>query len=98
MKKRIFPLLAVAALAVCLFAGCNSKQSAPITDETAQKLALKDAGLSKYDVADLHTHKGIQDNTIIYSIHFTVDAGTYVYVIDAMTGEILSSELTDQAH
>lgn len=58
VQKHVLAILAVAALVICLFAGCNSKQSAPITDETSQNIALEDAGLSKYDVAELHAQQG----------------------------------------
>ena len=88
MKKTAIAAAVLAAL--LLLAGCGEKNG-PINGEEAQKIALKDAGLSAGKVTDIHTHVGEYEGAPCYSIHITVGDTEYEYVISAK-GEILASE------
>lgn len=90
MKTRTVTFFALAALLLCLFTACGSKDSVISTDQ-AQKIALEDAGLSAKDVDDVHTHVVDYENYPRYSVHITVGETEYEYVIDVVTGEILSA-------
>lgn len=92
--KKIISLLILAALLLSLLAACGNT-NAVITAEQAQKIALEDAGLTKKDVSDVHTHVGTYDNAPCYSVHIIVDGEEtdpeYEYFIDPRTGDILDS-------
>lgn len=90
MKKLIAVLLVMTVL--LSFAACGNKNKV-FTQEEAIAVALKDANLKDYD--DAHAHITTEDGTVCYSIHITVDATTYNYVIAAKGGEILSSGIEE---
>ena len=92
MKKRILAVIVLAALMLSLFTACGSKGASVITPEKAQKIALKDAGLSADDVSDIHTHVVTEQGVAGYSIHITVGGTEYEYIIAAETGEILYAD------
>lgn len=89
MKKRIFALLTVLCICVGMLAACGSND--PISQEKAVKIALKDAGISESQAADLHIHVTNYEGTPCYNIHFTTDGTSLSYNIHAITGEILSA-------
>jgi len=93
MKKTIVTVLVLAALVLAVFAGCSSYST--ISPEKANKIALKDAGLTQKDVDDVHAHAVTHDGAACYSIHITVGDKEYEYVIHAKTGEILTKVLPD---
>ena len=92
MNKRMIALILLAVLVLTLFAACEStkKPKEMLTPEEAQEIAMKDAGLSKHKVSDVHTHAMMQDNMPCYNIHITAGGVEYEYLIVAKTGEILS--------
>ena len=87
MKLRIIAILLLAVMLV----GCSSNSgNSALTEEQAVAIALEDAGVTQADVTGLHTHLGLQDDTPVYSVHFYIGQESFGYVINAVTGEILS--------
>ena len=90
MKKRLFSLALAAILVVGLCTACGSNKV--YTQEQAQKLALKDAGITADEATDIHAHLVTENGIPCYSIHIYTSETTYSYVIAAKGGEILSSD------
>ena len=91
MKKRILTLVIVLAMTLSLFAACSSK-SGVITSEQAQKIALKEAGLSASQVDDVHVHGYTYEGIPCYQIHITDGNKEYTYYISAADGAVLGQE------
>ena len=80
-------MIALFALLTLVFVGC-AKQDGPLTAEQAQQVALKHAGVKSAE--SVHTHIVTGRENPCYSIHLTINGVSYEYLIDAVTGEILS--------
>ena len=89
MKKRYFVLFLTLILLLSLLAGCG-KKSSMLTVEEAQKIAVKEAGISESQISDIHTHISSRDGVPCYNIHITADGKEYEFFIDAATGEFLN--------
>lgn len=89
MKTRIFAILLVAAMLLCVLTACGGGADV-ITSEQAQKIAIKEAGLKSADVTDVHTHIVTEDGTPCYNVHITADGKEFSFVIRAADGEILN--------
>ena len=89
--KKMIALLAAAVLALSLFTGCQPGKDKFISELDAQAIALEAAGLEADSVTDIHSHSSVDNGSAVYSIHFDYDGVTHEYVIDARSGEILSS-------
>ena len=83
MKKLMALLLVLAFILV----GCAEK-SGPLPAEEAQKIALDHAGVKNAE--NVHTHVVSGEEHPCYNIHLTIEGVSYEYLIDAITGEILS--------
>lgn len=84
MKRRIVAIFLLLAL---LLAGC-ADEGGPISPEEAQQIALDHAGVKS--AQNVHTHVVSTQENPCYSIHLTIDGISYEYLIDGITGEILS--------
>ena len=82
--KRLISLFLLLAL---ILVGCAEK-SGPLTAEEAQQIALDHAGVKSAE--NVHTHVVSDEEHPCYNIHLTIEGITYEYLIDAITGEILS--------
>jgi uncharacterized membrane protein YkoI len=82
--KRLIALFLLLAL---VLVGCAEK-SGPLTAEEAQKIALDHAGVKNAE--NVHTHVVSDREHPCYNIHLTIEGVSYEYLIDAITGEILS--------
>ena len=80
-------LIALALLLALILVGCGEKDG-PLTVEEAQQVALDHAGVKSAE--NVHTHVISDREHPCYSIHLTIEGVSYEYVIDAITGEILS--------
>lgn len=89
MTKRIIALVLLVVLALTLFAACEKKKGVMLTPEEAQKVALKDMGISAKKASDIHTHTIMEGNTPCYNIHITYNGVEYEYLINAKTGDII---------
>ena len=90
MKKRILITLLVATTLLSLLAGCGSKKSDVLTAEQAQAIALEQAGLTKDQAGDVHTHIVTENDIPCFSVHISSSAGDYSYVISATDGTVIS--------
>ena len=90
MKKRILITLLVATMLLSLLAGCGSKKSDVLTAEQAQAIALEQAGLTKDQAGDVHTHIVTENGSPCFSVHISSTAGDYSYVISATDGTVIS--------
>ena len=92
MNKRIISALLLAVIVILLFSGCGQQNEKNVISQTqAQSIALEDAGLSAKQVTGLHCHPTSANNIPAYNIHFTYNNTEYSYIINAVTGEIISS-------
>ena len=89
MTKRIIALVLLVVLALTLFAACDEKKPLMLTAEDAQKVALKDLGISAKKASDVHTHTHMEGNIPCYNIHITYNGVEYEYLINAKTGDII---------
>lgn len=87
MKKRMIALLLLVALSLTLFAACGKKATA-ITTEEAQKIALKEVGMTADQVDDIHVHATQYEGTPCYQMHITAGNAVYYVYID-QTGKVL---------
>lgn len=86
--KKLIAVLLVLALSVSLLAACGQKY---ITSEKAEKIALKEMGVTGDEVDATHIHVAETADGPAYSIHVEYNGQTHEYVILAATGEIVSS-------
>ena len=82
--KRLIALFLLLAL---ILVGCAEK-TGPLTAEEAQKIVLDHAGVKNAE--NVHTHVVSGEEHPCYSIHLTIEGVSYEYLIDGITGEILS--------
>ena len=92
--KKIIAFALVTCLLLALLAGCDNGQ---ITAEKAQKIVLKDLGVSASDVT-MHTHVTTYEGEACFSIYVTVDGETLEYVISGTSGEILAVNESEHSH
>ena len=91
MKKRIVKSMLAMTLAMSMIlAGCGSKKSDVLTAEQAQAIALEQAGLTKDQAGDVHTHIVTENDIPCFSVHISSSAGDYSYVISATDGTVIS--------
>ena len=97
MMKRIVSLLLVAVLVLGLLSACG--KNGPLTPEDAKAVALKDMGIKERnaDSVDAHLSNG-PDGVPCYVVYITVDGEHWEYVVDGISGEILSKEEADEGH
>ena len=95
MKKRMIALLLLVALLLPVLAACG-EDSAFITPEKAQKIALKAMGYRASQVEEIHTHGGQYEGKPAYSVHITVGGVSYECVILASNGEVISTGLVEE--
>ena len=96
MFKRIISILMIAVLAVGLLAACGSDK--PLTMEEAKSIALKDMGAKERQVDSADVHIGSFNGVSCYVVFITIDGEHMQYSINAMTGEILAKQETDEGH
>ena len=89
MKKRIIATVLLVVLCLSLFA-CGKKNTT-ITTAEAQKIALKEIGMTADQVDDIHMHATQYDGVACYQMHITAgDEVFYVYI--DQTGKVLATQ------
>lgn len=89
MKKRIIASLLLVVLCLSLFA-CG-KKSTTITTAEAQKIALKEIGMTAEQVDDIHMHATQYEGVACYQMHITAGDDVFYVYID-QTGKVLHTE------
>ena len=89
MKKRIIATVLLVVLCLSLFA-C-SKKDATITTAEAQKIALKEIGMTADQVDDIHVHATQYEGVACYQMHITAGDDVYYVYID-QTGKVLHKQ------
>ena len=89
MKKRIIATVLLVVLCLSLFA-C-SKTTAAITTEEAQKIALKEIGMTAAEVDDIHVHATQYEGVACYQMHITAGDDVFYVYID-QTGKVLHKQ------
>ena len=79
--------MAVFLLIALLLTGCSEK-TGPLSVADAEQVVMDHAGVKKAD--SIHTHIVSGEENPCYSIHITIQGISYEYLVDAITGEILS--------
>lgn len=67
-----------------------NQQTANISEEEAKDIALTHANLAANSVSFLRTELDHDHRTLVYEVDFIYDNYEYDYMIDAMSGEIIS--------
>lgn len=89
MKKRIITILVLAALLLGIFTACDNGTDV-LTSEQAQAIALEQAGLTKDQATDIHTHIVTENGIPCYNVHISSTEGDYTYLIAAADGTVIS--------
>ena len=89
MKKRIIASLLLVVLCLSLFA-C-SKTSETISTAEAQKIALKEIGMTANEVDDIHMHATQYEGVACYQMHITAGDDVFYVYID-QTGKVLHTQ------
>ena len=89
MKKRIIATLLLVVLCLSLFA-C-SKTSETISTAEAQKIALKEIGMTANEVDDIHMHATQYEGVACYQMHITAGDDVFYVYID-QTGKVLHTQ------
>ena len=89
MKKRIIATVLLVVLCLGLFA-CGKKNTT-ITTEEAQKIALKEIGMTAAEVDDIHMHAAQYEGVACYQMHITAGDDVFYVYID-QTGKVLHTE------
>lgn len=90
MKKRMTATLLLVALSLTLFAACG-KKNATITTAEAQKIALKEIGMTAAEVDDIHVHATQYEGAPCYQMHITAGDDVFYVYID-QTGKVLHTQ------
>jgi hypothetical protein len=93
--KKIFALVLVLCMALCIFAGC--KKNEPLTPEDAIRAIAADLNVDTGKIQGAHVHVA-EGSTPAYSIYFSVDGVNYQYVVSAVDGTIISSTIAQEGH
>ena len=96
MTKRIISLLLVAVLTLGLLAACGN--DGPLDAEDAKKVVLTDMGLKERQVDSIDVHMAPMGESVGYAVYVTVDGHHWVYLVDGLSGEILSKTESDTGH
>ena len=87
--KKLLALLLALTLALSLFA-CG-KKDATISTAEAQKIALKEIGMTADQVDDIHVHATQYEGVACYQMHITAGDDVYYVYID-QTGKVLHKQ------
>lgn len=96
MTKRLISLLAVAVMLLSLLAGCG--KSGPLSVDDAKKVVLSDLGVKESQVDSLDVHITTVGDVACYAVYVSIDDEHLEYLVDGLTGEILSVEEADHGH
>ncbi len=85
--KKLICLIVLAAMALCLFCGCKEKH---LSQDEVYEIVFKAAGVDAAAVTNESISTSVVDGVSTYTVTFTVVGTNYTYVLDTVTGEIIS--------
>lgn len=94
--KRLISLLVITVMLLGMLAACG--KSGPLTTDDAKKVVLADLGVKESKVDSIDIHITTVDGAACYAVYVTMDGEHLEYLVDGLTGEILSVEETDEGH
>ena len=96
MTKRLICLLVMAAMMLCMLAACGKE--GPLTVDDAKAIVLEDLGVKESKVSSIDVHITTVDGAACYLVYVTYNDENFEYVVNGLTGEILSAEESDHGH
>ena len=96
MFKRVISVLMIAVLALGLLAACGKE--GPLTVEDAKAIVLEDLGVKESKVSSIDVHITTVDGVACYLVYVSYNGENFEYVVNGLTGEILSVEESDHGH
>lgn len=94
--KRLISLAIIAVMLLGMLAACG--KSGPLTTDDAKKVVLSDLGVKESKVDSIDVHITTVDGAACYAVYVTMNGEHLEYLVDGLTGEILSVEETDEGH
>ena len=86
-----FRLIAILLLAVILVGCTPEAENSGLSQEELLQIIAEDMDIPVSDIVDLHAHMALNGEIPVYNLYFSVKGVSYVYVVNAVSGEILSS-------
>lgn len=96
MFKRVISVLLIAVLAIGLLAACG--KDGPLTVEDAKAVVLEDLGVKESKVSSIDVHLTNSNGVACYLVYVSYNGENFEYLVNGITGEILSVEETDHGH
>ena len=96
MFKRIVSIVMIAVLAFGLLAACGKE--GPLTAEDAKAVVLEDLGVKESKVTSIDVHLSNVNGAACYLVYVSYNGEYFEYVVNGITGEILSVEEVDSGH
>ena len=96
MFNRVISILMIAVLALGLLAACGKE--GPLTVEDAKAIVLEDLGVKESKVSSIDVHITTVDGAACYLVYVSYNGENFEYVVNGLTGEILSAEESDHGH
>lgn len=96
MVKRVISLLVVTVMLLGLLAACTDDGVLSVDD--AKKVVLQDLGTKESNVDSIDVHITTVDSTACYAVYVSIGNEHWEYIVNSLTGEILSKEETDSGH
>lgn len=96
MTKRILAFALLAVLLCGMLAGC--KKNDLISADEAKAIALKDMGITEQQAKSVDIHPAVGDGEPLFSIYINYNGKNMEYVINALTGEIISKGESSHTH
>ena len=96
MFKRVISVLLISVLAIGLLAACG--KDGPLTVEDAKAVVLEDLGVKESKVSSIDVHLTNSNGVACYLVYVSYNGENFEYLVNGITGEILSVEETDHGH
>ena len=89
MKLRLFAIMLLVAM---ILVGCAPEEESPaISQEEIVQIIAEDMEIEESEVTNVHAHMALNGETPVYNVYFSAGGKSYLYVLNAVSGEILSA-------
>ncbi len=96
MGKRLFAILILVCMVLCLMTACGAEKKT-ITSAEAWNIVCEDLGSDAANAEAPHIHTATRNNQECFNIYVTVDGESLLYVV-SYTGEILYKGQGSHSH